>query len=250
MVVEIKQIHKAKLNKLETRFGKWLYDRVNLHKFTQTIEMKKKFTDKQIKILEVAEELIAKKGFDGTSVRDISSKANINVAMISYYFGSKEKMLAYLYQYRVLRTRESFSEFAHVIKDGRAEMQMKEIIKFIVSQMFKYNYFHAFVKQEIRHTELVKDELIEFYKTATFKIEEVIKKGVSTGVFTYAPKAEDVLTQIIGSAVFAIRNRSFYELYLSGKEQDFLKNAEIKIRNSNYEIVFSLLGYQSEPEVR
>ena len=92
--------------------------------------------------------------------------------------------------------------------------------------------------------------MIEFYKTATLKIEEVIKKGVSKGVFTYAPKAEDVLTQIIGSAVFAIRNRNFYELYLSGKEQDFLKNAEVKIRNSNYEIVFSLLGYQSDPEVR
>jgi AcrR family transcriptional regulator len=37
------------------------------------------------------EELIAKKGYEGTSVRDICSKANINVAMISYYFGSKEK---------------------------------------------------------------------------------------------------------------------------------------------------------------
>ena len=50
--------------------------------------MRKKFTEKQIKILDVAEELIAKKGFDGTSVRDICTKANINVAMISYYFGS------------------------------------------------------------------------------------------------------------------------------------------------------------------
>ncbi len=53
--------------------------------------MGKKFTDKQIHILDIAEELIAKKGYEGTSVRDICSKANINVAMISYYFGSKEK---------------------------------------------------------------------------------------------------------------------------------------------------------------
>ena len=74
--------------------------------------MRKKFTEKQIHILDVAEELIAQKGYEGTSVRDISSKANINVAMISYYFGSKEKMMTYLYQYRVLKTRENFSEFA------------------------------------------------------------------------------------------------------------------------------------------
>jgi AcrR family transcriptional regulator len=50
------------------------------------------FNDKQIKIMEAAEELFAEKGFSGTSVRDISDAADINVAMISYYFGSKEKI--------------------------------------------------------------------------------------------------------------------------------------------------------------
>ena len=104
--------------------------------------MRKKFTEKQIKILDVAEELIAKKGFDGTSVRDICSKANINVAMISYYFGSKEKMMSYLYQYRVQRTKESFSEFAKTIKEGKPEMQMKEIVNYVISLLFKYSYFH------------------------------------------------------------------------------------------------------------
>ncbi len=208
--------------------------------------MKVQFTEKQIKILSVAEELIAKKGFDGTSVRNICKKANVNIAMISYYFGSKEKMLAYLYQYRVMRTRESFAEFGEIIREGKPEMQMKEIIKFIVGQMFKYSYFHAFVKQEVRHIELVKDELTEFYKSATEKIDEVIKKGVAAGVFHFTPKAEDVLTIIIGTAVFAIRNKGFYSIYLSGTERDFLKKAEAKVRTSNYQSVFSLLGYRPE----
>ena len=44
--------------------------------------MKKKFNEKQMHILNVAEELIAQKGYEGTSVRDICSKAQINVAMI------------------------------------------------------------------------------------------------------------------------------------------------------------------------
>lgn len=206
--------------------------------------MKKKFTDKQIKILDVAEELIAKKGFDGTSVRDISSKANINVAMISYYFGSKEKMLAYLYQYRVQKTRDSFAEFAQVIKDGKPEMQMKEIIRYIVSQMFKYNYFHGFVRQEIRHTELLKDELLEFYRTTVDHIDQVVKKGITTGVFHNAPKPEDILTTIIGPAVFAIRNRAFYQDYLSdSSEEKFLTLAEDKVRASAYQTIFSLLGF-------
>lgn len=121
--------------------------------------MKKKFSEKQIHILDVAEKLIAKKGFEGTSVRDISTEAQINVAMISYYFGSKEKMMSYLYRYRVQKTRESFAEFAEIIKEGKPEMQMKELIKFVVNQLFKYNYFHGFVTQELRHTEHLKDDL-------------------------------------------------------------------------------------------
>src|SRR6478609_7225410 len=51
------------------------------------------FNDKQIEILQVAEKLFAEVGFDGTSIRDIAKEANINIAMISYYFGSKEKLL-------------------------------------------------------------------------------------------------------------------------------------------------------------
>ena len=57
--------------------------------------------DKQIQILQVAEKLFAEKGFDGTSVRDISREAKINIAMVSYYFGSKEKMLESLIFFRI-----------------------------------------------------------------------------------------------------------------------------------------------------
>lgn len=207
--------------------------------------MRKKFTEKQIKILDVAEELIAKKGFDGTSVRDICSKANINVAMISYYFGSKEKMMSYLYRYRVQKTRESFAEFAEIIKEGKPEMQMKELVKYVVNQLFKYNYFHGFVTQELRHTEHLKDDLLEFYTTFTNKVDDVIKKGVATGVFTNAPKPEDVLTLIVGSSLFVIRNKNFYELYVSGKEENYLLEAEKKIQANLLITVFSVIGYQA-----
>jgi len=209
--------------------------------------MKKKFTEKQIHILDIAEELIAKKGYEGTSVRDICSKANINVAMISYYFGSKEKMMSYLYQYRVLKTRENFSEFADTIKEGKPEMQVKEIIKYIVAQLFKYNYFHGFVTQELRHTENLKDELMDFYQLFVKKLDEVIKKGVTSGVFTFTPKPEDILTTIIGSTLFVIRNRNFYELYVPSKsEETYSKEAEKKVRMNLLMSVFAILGYAAD----
>ncbi len=44
-------------------------------------------------ILEAAIGLFAKKGFAGTGVREIAQQARVNVAMISYYFGSKRGIL-------------------------------------------------------------------------------------------------------------------------------------------------------------
>ncbi len=209
--------------------------------------MRKKFTEKQIKILDVAEELIAKKGFDGTSVRDICSKANINVAMISYYFGSKEKMMSYLYQYRVQRTKESFSEFAQTIKEGKPEMQMKEIVNYVISLLFKYSYFHGFVTQEMRSLDNVKDDLLEFYQTCVIRIEEVVKRGIVSGVFHNAPKSEDILTMIIGSALFVIRNKNFYEQYVpTNNEAQYQKESEQKLKNSILLSVFAILDYEQD----
>ncbi|QHN65019.1 TetR family transcriptional regulator [Bergeyella cardium] len=207
--------------------------------------MQMTFTDKQIKILEAAEELIAEKGFEETTVRNICQKANINVAMISYYFGSKEKMLTYLYQYRVQRAKETFAEFAHTIKEGTPQMQVKEVIKFIIGQMFKYKYFHGFVKQEFRNTELMDEELQDFYTIVVEKLNQIIKQGISTGVFLYAPNAEDLLTILIGSVLFVIRNKRFYEQYIpQATEENFLSEAEIKIRQSLYQTIFLQLGYK------
>lgn len=42
------------------------------------------------KIIAVAIELFAKKGFEGTSTREICKQAGVNISLISYYFGGKE----------------------------------------------------------------------------------------------------------------------------------------------------------------
>lgn len=49
-------------------------------------------SDKKGVILDAAIELFSEHGFDATSVRMVADKAGVNVAMISYYFGSKDKM--------------------------------------------------------------------------------------------------------------------------------------------------------------
>lgn len=44
------------------------------------------------RLLEAAEEVFARKGFDGATVREICDRAGVNIAAISYHFGDKERL--------------------------------------------------------------------------------------------------------------------------------------------------------------
>jgi len=44
------------------------------------------------KIIQVASDLFSRFGFEGTSVRDIASQSDVNVASINYHFGNKQNL--------------------------------------------------------------------------------------------------------------------------------------------------------------
>lgn len=52
------------------------------------------------KILNVAEELFAEHGINGVSMRQLTAAANVNLAAINYYFGTKETLLAEIFARR------------------------------------------------------------------------------------------------------------------------------------------------------
>lgn len=52
------------------------------------------------KIIEVAENLFAKRGFNGVSLRDITSKSGVDVALVNYHFGNKQALFEAVLQRR------------------------------------------------------------------------------------------------------------------------------------------------------
>lgn len=56
--------------------------------------------DARERIVLAAERLFAERGFDGVSVRDIVHEAEVNLAAVSYYFGSKSELLLALFRTR------------------------------------------------------------------------------------------------------------------------------------------------------
>ena len=49
--------------------------------------------DTKLKILNTAEQLFAVRGVSGTSIREVTSSAKVNLAAVHYHFGSKESVL-------------------------------------------------------------------------------------------------------------------------------------------------------------
>ena len=68
--------------------------------------------DKKTHIMHHALELFAGNGFDGTSIRDIATRAEVNVAMVNYYFGSKDKLFESAVTYKAGNIKGILEELA------------------------------------------------------------------------------------------------------------------------------------------
>jgi AcrR family transcriptional regulator len=63
--------------------------------------------DTRSRILDVAEELFGELGLDRVSIRHITRKAKVNLAAIHYHFGSKEDLIAAVFERRVVPVNEA-----------------------------------------------------------------------------------------------------------------------------------------------
>lgn len=135
-------------------------------------------TDKRLHILDAAEELFADRGFEGTSVRDIAGLAGVNLAMISYYFGSKEKLLIALVEYRAGYTSGILEELH---KDGNLSPfdKIDRLIDMYVEKITSNSRFHCIMTTHL--PTLQSEEIREMMTNIKLRNLENIRKIISEG---------------------------------------------------------------------
>lgn len=167
--------------------------------------------EKQKAILQVAETLIAEKGFEAASIREISKRANINLAMVSYYFGSKEKLLEQLFNQR---TEESRIQLESLFQENSKSTVEKMLVvgDIYTDKVFQNSHFHKIMLRETTHTE--SPILFEFIKKIKLSTRELISKlleeGKKKGEINEKITPDYVISLIIGSTVHIILNEKFY----------------------------------------
>ncbi len=167
-------------------------------------------SEKQIRILETAERLFAENGFDGASLRQIAKEAKINVAMVSYYFGSKEKMLEALVYYRSsglkLQLEELIKESISAIE--KVDKIIALYIKRIDPNKRIYQILHFEFNNNNRKLDL--SEFIEVKKKNKEVFSSIIKSGQAEGIFRKDINLDLLIPTILGTYFQFQMNREFY----------------------------------------
>ncbi len=142
------------------------------------------FNEKQKQILSTAERLFSTKGFDGTSVRDIADDAGVNIAMISYYFGSKEKLMEALFEQRTTNIKVKVES---LLKDNKStpfekvEILAEDIITRIMN---KQQFFKIMMcEQVINKNPVIMDLVYDLKKKNLEEFSKLIKDGQQRGAF-------------------------------------------------------------------
>ncbi len=170
------------------------------------------YSEKQIAIIKAAEKLFAIKGFDGASVRDIAHEADINVAMISYYFGSKEKLMEAVFEARSSNIR---LKIENLLADDK------------LSHLGKVNvliddYVDKFIHQQEFHKIMMREQMIEkdtpiaglihdLKKRNLESIKRLIEEGQKKGAFKKNIDVVLMMTTLVGTVSQMITSQYFYK---------------------------------------
>ena len=207
--------------------------------------MKTDFNEKQIQILRVAETLFAEKGFDGTSIRDIAKEAKINIAMVSYYFGSKEQLLEAIILNRATAIKLQLDILT--LEDLDPLQKIHKLIELYIDKInsnrciYKIMHFEFSSSQRVINLQAFTD-----LKKGNLKsLEMIIQDGQEKGIFRKDIVVPLLTTTILGTYFHFHLNRPFYQTLLNlNTEEEYNTYIKTTLTMHIQQTIKALLTYE------
>jgi AcrR family transcriptional regulator len=211
--------------------------------------MKPTLSTKQLQLLDSAELLFSQKGFDGTSVRDIAEAAGINTAMISYYFGSKEKLMEEIFERKSLNIREKVD---NLMKDDALDPFQKiySLVDVYIEGIFQRKTFHRILLcEQIINQNPPIIQMVEKMKVRNSEcINDLIRLGQKKGLFKKNIDIPMLTNTLIGTISHMLINMDFYRHYHSLeslKDEEFERLIKKKLSTHIRNIYKAILTHES-----
>lgn len=207
------------------------------------------YSEKQKQIILTAERLFSAKGYDGTSVRDIADEAGINIAMISYYFGSKEKLMEALFEQRTTNIKLKVETLLQ--DDNRTPLQKVESLAddFINRIMDKHLFFKIMTCEQVVNKNPVIIKLInDLKKRNADEIAKLIIDGQQKNVFKKNVDVLLMMNTLLGTITQTMITMDYYREYHNLKnipDAEFYQIVKQKL-SEHVKILFkALLSYEA-----
>ena len=148
------------------------------------------------KIFEISMKLFAEKGYDATSIEEITSRVGVAKGTLYYHFSSKEEIFSFLVEEGVKLLKNSIE-----IKTQKLDNVMdklRAIILIEIKIMAKYEDFMTLLLSQIWGNEprnnMCKKYVFEYIKI----IEKIVKEGIEKGELI------DLDPEMIATGIFGI----------------------------------------------
>lgn len=125
--------------------------------------------DKKVFILDISEKLFAKYGAKETTVRLITQKAGISIAMLNYYFGSKENLFLTVLERRIQQFKTA---------KNAVNMENKGTIEMLLTYMSVY--IDLVVDYQPFYKLMMIEKLLNENKKAVEMIESYFHSNIQT----------------------------------------------------------------------
>lgn len=151
-------------------------------------------TDKKTDILKAAEILFSEFGYEGTSTRQIAKEAGANMAMINYYFGSKDGVFIEIMEDRICGFKSQLNQINY--EQIPAKEKLLKVVEQYVTRIFSNITFHKMMHRELSLTQ--RPEMFSQIKDAMASnrmvIEKIIENGIAEGSFRNVDVRMSILT--------------------------------------------------------
>jgi AcrR family transcriptional regulator len=207
------------------------------------------YNEKQKQIISTAERLFSSKGYEGTSVRDIAEEAGVNIAMISYYFGSKEKLMEALFEQRTTNIKLKVQSLLQ--DDKRTPLQKVESLTddFINRIMDKHKFFKIMLcEQVVNKNPVIINLITDLKKRNTEEFGKLIKDGQQKRAFKKNIDVLLLMNTLIGSVTQMMITLDYYREYHDLKslpDNEFYDIVKQKLSKQIKFLFKALLSYEA-----
>lgn len=173
--------------------------------------MKTRINNTKQSIIDAALHLFHANGYDGTSIRDIAHKANINPANIAYYFKNKNGLLEHCFIDYLERYTDILEKEVKTLEYTGAHSCLISIVSKLLQFQGQHYLSARFIMREISlETTLSREVLSTYMAKERYYLHYIIQQGIDEKSFkkvcipTFILQLKGMLTAPVLHAHYAI----------------------------------------------